>query len=337
MATQFSSSPPRRGGGAPGPRISEFFDYSAAPGPSPPPPPLPLADLQVAPHAPPSGSPTSGEPASPTSSTGTAFKWELGKMIGQGAFGKVFIGLNFDTGELMAVKQVERAILADAGKKNVNDPAKKKREEALRREIDFLKELEHPHIVRYLGSEITDSLFNVFLEYISGGSISSSLNRYGAFEEHIVQCMTAQILCGLEYLHERNIIHRDIKGANILVDVDGVVKISDFGISKKNESKEAYHRNTRMSMQGSIPWMAPEVARNKGYSAKVDIWSLGCLVLEMLTSQTPWYRARGNVIYLLGTGNAPPLPHTLTAQSRAFIEKCFSINPETRPTATELL
>ncbi|KAJ3005302.1 ATP binding [Thoreauomyces humboldtii] len=274
----------------------------------------------------------SSSPTTPVSPT--PIRFELGKLIGQGAFGKVFIGLNVESGELMAVKQVERAILADGGK---NDPAKKKREDALRREIDFLKELEHEHIVQYLGSEITETCFNVFLEYISGGSISSCLNRYGAFEEHIVKCMTAQILCGLEYLHERSIIHRDIKGANILVDADGVVKISDFGISKKNEYREAYHRVTRMSMQGSIPWMAPEVARGKGYSAKVDIWSLGCLVLEMLTSQTPWHKARGNVIYLLGTGNAPPLPGTLTATSRLFIEQCFKIDPETRPTATTLL
>ncbi|KAI8827004.1 kinase-like domain-containing protein [Fimicolochytrium jonesii] len=264
---------------------------------------------------------------------------ELGKQIGQGAFGKVFIGLNLDTGELMAVKQVERAVFEET-RKNSGDGGQQKREDALRREIDFLKELEHEHIVRYLGSEVTDASFNVFLEYISGGSVASCLNKYGAFDEELVQCMSAQILCGLEYLHEKSIIHRDIKGANILVDTDGVTKISDFGISKKNEYREAYHRVTRMSMQGSIPWMAPEVARlnkAKGYSAKVDIWSLGCLVLEMLTNQTPWHKARGNVIYLLGTGNAPPLPPSLSPASKSFIEKCFIIDPEKRPTATDLL
>ncbi|KNC97082.1 STE/STE11 protein kinase [Spizellomyces punctatus DAOM BR117] len=260
---------------------------------------------------------------------------ELGRLIGQGAFGKVFIGLNLDTGDLMAVKQVERAILSE--KKSTDPTGKKKREEALRREIDFLKDLEHDHIVRYLGSEITETSFNVFLEYVSGGSISSCLNRYGAFEVELVRCMTAQILSGLEYLHEQSIIHRDIKGANILVDTDGIIKISDFGISKKNEYREAYHRVTRMSMQGSIPWMAPEVARGKGYSAKVDIWSLGCLVLEMLTNTTPWHKVRGNVIYLLGTGNAPPLPSGLSEDAVVFIQKCWTIDPDLRPTATALL
>jgi serine/threonine protein kinase len=99
----------------------------------------------------------------------------------------------------------------------------------------------------------------------------------------------------------------------------------------------AYHRMTRMSMQGSINWMAPEVARGKGYSAKVDIWSCGCLVLEMLTGQVPWHNVRGNVIYLLGTGNSPPLPPSLSDMAKKFLETTFTIDPEMRPTATTLL
>ena len=94
---------------------------------------------------------------------------------------------------------------------------------------------------------------------------------------------------------------------------------------------------TRMSMQGSINWMAPEVARGKGYSAKVDIWSCGCLVLEMLTGQVPWHNVRGNVIYLLGTGKTPPLPETLSDLAKDFLKTTFTIDPEKRPTATTLL
>lgn len=90
-------------------------------------------------------------------------------------------------------------------------------------------------------------------------------------------------------------------------------------------------------MQGSINWMAPEVARGKGYSAKVDIWSCGCLVLEMLTGKVPWHNVRGNVIYLLGTGNTPPLPETLSDMAKDFLNTTFTIDPEKRPTATDLL
>jgi serine/threonine protein kinase len=83
--------------------------------------------------------------------------------------------------------------------------------------------------------------------------------------------------------------------------------------------------------------MAPEVARGKGYSAKVDIWSLGCLILEMLTGNVPWHNVRGNIIYLLGTGNSPPVPADLSEMAKNFINTTFKIDPEQRPTASDLL
>ncbi|KAI9197050.1 kinase-like domain-containing protein [Polychytrium aggregatum] len=256
-------------------------------------------------------------------------RWEQGPLIGQGAFGKVYHGLDLDTLQIMAVKQVPLG--------NSSDPQRKKREEALRKEIELLEELEDINIVRYLGSEVTETSFNVFLEYVSGGSIASCLAKYGKFDDDITRHMAVQIVCGLEYLHSRGIIHRDIKGANVLIDVDGIAKISDFGISKKTETERAYKRITRMSMQGTVPWMAPEVARGRGYGAKIDIWSLGCLVLEMLTGINPWGKVSGSIVYLLGTGNAPPVPDYLSTESKAFIKDCLVVDWEKRSTATQLL
>lgn len=260
------------------------------------------------------------------------FKWRLGKVIGRGAFGTVYIGINLTSGDLMAVKQVDFGV-----ETNATVSRRRRQEESIKREIGFLKELQHDHIVAYYGCASVDNTFNVFLEYVSGGSIASCLTKYGAFTDSCVRCFTAQILFGLEYLHSVNIIHRDIKGANVLVDSEGVAKISDFGISKRNQYNQAYHRVTRMSMQGTVPWMAPEVTRGKGYSAKVDIWSLGCLILEMLTNRNPWYKVKGSVIYLLGKGKAPPIPSNLSPEAKEFLAKCFNDNPELRPTATEIL
>jgi mitogen-activated protein kinase kinase kinase len=150
---------------------------------------------------------------------------------------------------------------------------------------------------------------NIFLEYVPGGSVTSLLRNYGAFEEPLVRNWVRQILSGLNYLHSRDIIHRDIKGANMLVDNKGGIKISDFGISKKVEDSTSLifspnvlvahgtargidlmtgNRAHRPSLQGSVFWMAPEVVKQTAYTQKADIWSVGCLVVEMLTGEHPY-------------------------------------------------
>lgn len=168
-------------------------------------------------------------------STGSkrSIKWIKGALIGQGSFGKVYLGMDAEKGLLMAVKQVDLAIGG-----NGSEEKKQSMVTAMQQEIDLLKDLQHENIVQYLDSSTDQSHLNIFLEYVPGGSVSALLSNYGAFEEALVSNFVRQILTGLEYLHERNIIHRDIKGANILVDNKGGVKISDFGISKKVTNSE---------------------------------------------------------------------------------------------------
>ncbi|KAI9017574.1 kinase-like domain-containing protein, partial [Gaertneriomyces semiglobifer] len=265
--------------------------------------------------------------------------WARGPLIGQGSFGKVYYGVNIDTGDIMAVKQVELTDgIPRARKEADQSDARRRMIDALHREITLLKDLDHENIVRYLGYDVDGNVMNVFLEYVSGGSIASSMATMGRFEEPLVRSLTYQILCGLEYLHERCIIHRDIKGGNILLDDNGIAKISDFGISKKNEYKMAYRFNSRMSLKGTVHWMAPEVIKAKGYSAKVDIWSLGCLVLEMFTGYHPWQQLdEMQTMWKLGRENTPPMPDWLSESAKDFLDKCFTIDPDQRPTATELL
>ena len=127
-----------------------------------------------------------------------------------------------------------------------------------------------------------DECFNIFLEYVPGGSVADLLRNYGVLAESLVKDFVRQILQGLSYLHERGVIHRDIKGTSILVDNKGGVKISSFGISK---DLQALIGN---SLQGSVFWMAPEVVNQPTYTEKADIWSVGCVVVEMLTGEHPW-------------------------------------------------
>ncbi|KAJ3249066.1 hypothetical protein HDU77_007884 [Chytriomyces hyalinus] len=270
-------------------------------------------------------------------------KFWKGKMIGQGSFGAVYFGVNIATSELIAVKQVALVPLkktrGGGGKPYAPLPPSRinKMVDALSVEISLLRELSHDNVVRYLGFDVVENVVSVFLEYVDGGSLATMISRYGRFDYALAQSVTHQVLSGLEYLHDRCIIHRDIKGANILVNRLGVAKIADFGISKKNEYK--YQTNSRMSMQGTVYWMAPEVMANKGgYSAKVDIWSLGCVVYEMLQGHAPWKDLNEmQIMWKVGMEHAtPPVPASLREDAKEFLERCFVIEPEDRPTATEL-
>ncbi|KAF2764076.1 hypothetical protein EJ03DRAFT_378920 [Teratosphaeria nubilosa] len=284
------------------------------------------------------------------------FKWMRGQLIGKGTFGRVYLGMNTTTGELLAVKQVEvnpKAPNAEPGK--IREMVK-----ALDLEIDTMQHLDHANIVQYLGCERKEFSISIFLEYIPGGSIGSCLRKHGKFEEQVVSSLTRQCLEGLAYLHSEGILHRDLKADNILLDLDGTCKISDFGISKR--SADVYSNDVTNSMQGSVFWMAPEVIRaqsqalsvpatgnknpyteSQGYSAKVDIWSLGCVVLEMFAGRRPWSKEEAiGAIYKLGSLNqAPPIPDDVSSvvgpAALSFMYDCFTIDPGERPTAETLL
>jgi len=275
----------------------------------------------------------------PIPSRQPTFKWMKGQLIGKGTFGRVYLGMNITTGELIAVKQVEvNPKAAGSDKDKIKELVK-----SLDQEIDTMQHLDHPHIVQYLGCERKEYSISIFLEYISGGSVGSCIRKHGKFEESVVSSLTRQTLLGLSYLHREGILHRDLKADNILLDLDGTCKISDFGISKKTDN--IYGNDVTNSMQGSVFWMAPEVIRSQGqgYSAKVDIWSLGCVVLEMFAGKRPWSKEEAiGAIYKLGSlGQAPPIPDDVSkvigVEGLSFMWDCFTVDSTERPTAETLL
>ncbi|KAG7892106.1 hypothetical protein KL935_003672 [Ogataea polymorpha] len=265
------------------------------------------------------------------------FAWVKGELIGVGTFGKVYLALNVTTGEMIAVKQtvISSKFRSSRETKEIMD--------TFRAEVDSLKDLDHVNIVQYLGFEKKDNVYSLFLEYVSGGSVGHLIRRYGRFSEDLIKFLTEQVLQGLQYIHSKGILHRDLKADNLLLEMDGICKISDFGISKK--AKDIYTNESAMSFQGTIFWMAPEIIDNtqhKGYSAKVDIWSLGCVVLEMYAGQRPWSDfAIAGAIFKLGNKSAPPVPEEtrkmMSDTGSSFLDRCFETDPEQRPTATELL
>ncbi|RFU80584.1 map kinase kinase kinase [Trichoderma arundinaceum] len=268
----------------------------------------------------------------------TTFRWFKGQLIGKGTYGRVYLGMNATTGEFLAVKEVEVNPKAAGGDKS----KMKELVAALDHEIDTMQHLDHVNIVQYLGCERKETSISIFLEYIPGGSIGSCLRKHGKFEESVVSSLTRQTLSGLAYLHREGILHRDLKADNILLDLDGTCKISDFGISKKTDN--IYGNDKSNNMQGSVFWMAPEVIRSEdgGYSAKVDIWSLGCVVLEMFAGRRPWSKEEAvGAIYKIANGETPPIPEdiqeTIGHLAVAFMMDCFQVNPFDRPTADVLL
>nr|GMD02261.1 mitogen-activated protein kinase kinase kinase YODA-like [Ipomoea batatas] len=262
--------------------------------------------------------------AEPLTSPGS--RWKKGKLLGRGTFGHVYVGFNSDNGEMCAMKEV--TLFSD-------DAKSKESAKQLAQEIAFLSRLRHPNIVQYYGSEMVGDKLYIYLEYVSGGSIYKLLQDYGAFGETAIRSYTQQILSGLAYLHAKNTLHRDIKGANILVDPNGRIKLADFGMAKHITGQSC-----PLSLKGSPYWMAPEVIKNSnGCNLAVDIWSLGCTVLEMATSKPPWSQYEG-VAAMFKIGNSkelPTIPEHLSNEGKDFIMKCLQRDPLNRPTAAQLL
>ncbi|KAG0048822.1 ATP binding, partial [Gryganskiella cystojenkinii] len=250
--------------------------------------------------------------------------WIRGKFIGVGSFARVSLGWHRQFGTFMAVKQVELPV-----NNSYKEGKQKTLVEALEREIDLLKELHHERIVQYIGSDIEKGHINIFLEYVPGGSIATLLANYGPFSEVLVRSFVKQILEGLDYLHECDIIHRDIKGANILVDNKGCIKISDFGISKKVEDHLKsinVVKSSRPSLQGSTFWMAPEVVKQIETTYKADIWSLGCLIVEMFTGTHPFPQfSQMQALFQIGSNCTPDIPEDISDDAKDFLKMTFEV------------
>ncbi|CAN6482412.1 unnamed protein product [Victoria cruziana] len=259
-------------------------------------------------------------------------RWRKGETIGCGAYGRVYMGMNLDSGELLAVKQVLIA---------ANNVSKEKAQAHIREleeEVKLLKNLSHKNIVRYLGTAREDEALNILMEFVPGGSISSLLGKFGSFPEPVIRMYTKQLLQGLEYLHRKGVIHRDIKGANILVDNKGCIKLADFGASK--QVVELATISAAKSMKGTPYWMAPEVILQTGHGFSADIWSVGCTVIEMATGKPPWsekYQEASALFHIGTTKSHPPIPEHLSLEAQDFLLKCLQKEPNLRPSASDLL
>ncbi|XP_057721188.1 uncharacterized protein LOC130935451 isoform X1 [Arachis stenosperma] len=265
---------------------------------------------------------------SPSSMKG---QWQKGKLIGRGTFGSVYHATNLETGASCAMKQVD--IIPD-------DPTSAECIKQLEQEIKILHQLHHPNIVQYYGSEIVGDHLYIYMEYVHPGSVNKFIREHcGAMTESVVRNFTKHILSGLAYLHSTKTIHRDIKGANLLVNESGIVKLADFGMAKIL-SGNSYE----LSLKGSPYWMAPEVMKaaiknesNPDVAMGIDIWSLGCTIIEMLSGKPPWSDLEGPSAMFKVLQSTPPIPESLSSVGKDFLQQCFRRDPADRPSASMLL
>ncbi|XP_010486375.1 PREDICTED: MAP3K epsilon protein kinase 2-like isoform X1 [Camelina sativa] len=251
-------------------------------------------------------------------------KYMLGDEIGKGAYARVYIGLDLENGDFVAIKQVS---LENIAQEDLN---------TIMQEIDLLKNLNHKNIVKYLGSLKTKTHLHIILEYVENGSLANIIkpNKFGPFPESLVTVYIAQVLEGLVYLHEQGVIHRDIKGANILTTKEGLVKLADFGVATKLNEADC---NTH-SVVGTPYWMAPEVIELSGVCAASDIWSVGCTIIELLTCVPPYYDLQPMpALYRIVQDDTPPIPDSLSPDITDFLRLCFKKDSRQRPDAKTLL
>ncbi|KAH6796357.1 hypothetical protein C2S51_037343 [Perilla frutescens var. frutescens] len=248
--------------------------------------------------------------------------WQKGELLGRGSFGSVYEGIA-DDGFFFAIKEVSLLDQGVEGRQSIIQ---------LEQEIALLRQIEHENIVQYYGTAKDESHLYIFIELVTKGSLLSLYQKY-TLRDSVVSAYTRQILHGLKYLHDRGVVHRDIKCANLLVDTNGLVKLADFGLAK------ATKLNDVKSCKGTVFWMAPEVVRSQGgYGLPADIWSLGCTVLEMLTRRFPYAEFECmQALFRIGRGERPHIPDSLSSDARDFIRKCLQVDPSLRLTAAQLL
>ena len=279
-------------------------------------------------------------------------KWTELRILGQGAFGKVAECITHN-GKLIAIKHLALPNTSPAY------GAAKDEIEELVGEIQLLKALRHRHIVEYYGcrskSEVDGTrAVDIFMEHCHGGSLNTLRRRFdrksGRLSVVLVRCYIRQVLRGLCYLHRKGVVHRDIKGDNVLISGTGDAKLADFGCSKKlGTSVQGFASDAGPTgvgcntLVGTPLFMAPEVMKEekRGYNNSADIWSVGCLTIELF-GQKPW-RVHGTtlfaVMYAIASAKGLPtgMPDQCDGNFRLFLESCFQREPRRRPTAHQLL
>ncbi|CAA0824770.1 mitogen-activated protein kinase kinase kinase 15 [Striga hermonthica] len=248
--------------------------------------------------------------------------WLKGSIIGSGSYGTVHLAIDNTTGALFVAKSArsESAVTS------------------LKNEARILEKLNSRHIIKCIGKEYSENGYTLFFEYVPGGSLSDLSRKFGGtLDEKLIRLYTREILHGLKYLHDNGIVHADIKCKNVFLNPLGEIKLADFGCA------QVVCSSGEKPCGGTPLWMAPEVLRNEHVDFAVDIWSLGCTVIEMATGRPPWGanawdRNPMSVMVKIANGDGlPEFPRGFSNEGLDFLSKCLRREPRERWTSERLL
>lgn len=250
--------------------------------------------------------------------------FQMIEKAGQGASGTVYLAKSLMRNNLkVAIKQM--------------DLNAQPRKELIVNEILVMKDSQHKNIVNFLEAYLQNQELWVVMEFMEGGSLTDVIeNNDNSLEEDQIASICFEVTKGLKFLHNKKIIHRDIKSDNVLLDLQGNVKITDFGFCAKLTAQ----KNKRATMVGTPYWMAPEVVKTKEYDEKVDVWSLGIMTIEMIEGEPPYLNEEPlKALFLIATNGTPKLkkPELLSVSIKKFLSICLCVDVKYRASTDELL
>ena len=242
-------------------------------------------------------------------------------VIGRGAYSIVYSARHLASGQLVALKEIHKRTICTM---NLNDQ--------LKQEINLMRTIRHPHVVRLL-SYFVDSTHVVLVLELCPGTLRRKLSLFpnGKFDERRASKYARQLAKALHYLHQRSIVHRDLKLENILLDDFSMVKLADFGWSSE------LGRSTRSTVCGTLDYLSPEMISRCPHSEKTDVWSLGAIIFEMICGRAPFYSpSEVDTAYAI-LHHVPQIPSFVSPSARELITIMLRKDPNARPTMLEVL